>query len=90
MSLIASVEELAAQIETANAGLDELIFALHARLMACREVRAKQRQLERQRERAPISRAPNLWWVGGVIPLSFLGPGSQTFPNFGGGGGGSG
>lgn len=76
--MIRQLERATARIEEANAALDELIFALHRRLQACRAQRAKAKKLDEQRRRpAPVGAPPNLWWVGGVIPLDLFFPGSD-------------
>jgi hypothetical protein len=73
--MIPQLQAATANIEQASAALDELIFALNARLVACRKIHARRRERERQ-ERAPVGAGtPNLWWVGGVIPLDILFPG---------------
>lgn len=87
--MIPQLEAATIRIEQANAALDELIFALNARLTACRKAHARKRERERQQQRAVDAPVPNLWWVGGVIPLNFVGGGGlgRTPDPFGGGSG---
>ena len=88
--MIAQLEAATERFEAANFALDELIFALHARLVACRKAHAQKRDRERQ-EQQRIVDAPrvNLWWVGGQIPLDLIAGGSlgRSPDPFGGGSG---